>query len=506
MLTKKNITISYLLVTVAYANDVNINNNSFRATYENITLAENESMGLLGINYLNHSDNFYYGMGFYGSLKGKRGGFFSGGLELGYQSPLLGNVQFDIGGYAGGGSGNSKELFGNGLMLRTHAGLLYDFTNYQLGVALSNVQFPESDTNSNQISFQFDFPFQTIDTDMVSSQKIHKSLVTHSTSSKINYVWRDHYFSATYQQYFPTSKARNKNGQKLTETIGLIGAEYGYYFNHNSFFFLEASEALSGGVAGYAEVLGGLGYDYWLINSKFGLKSKMSVGSGGGAGVDVDGGLMYKLNLGVYYTPIKALTFSAEVGYINAPDGDFSALSTKFSILYNIKFLSVGGSESTVDTYHDTTSQLWRMRFGVEHYTASSTIRTNGDDSAADLAVFKFDRFINNNLYITGQGFGAYNGGISGYGGGLLGLGYQTSPFIGRLSAYGELLIGTGGAGGTNTGDGALVHPVIGLNYDISKTVGFQIGIGQVKGLSKDAIDTSIIDAGFVYKFRTIEP
>lgn len=506
MLTKKTITILYLLVTVAYANDVDINNNSFRTTYENITLPGNETMGLLGINYLKHSENFYYGMGFYGSLKGKRGGFFSGGLELGYKYPLLDNIQFDIGGFVGGGSGNTKEVFGNGLMVRTHAGLLYDVRNYQLGVALSKVQFPESDTNSNQISFQFDIPFQTISTGLVSSQEIYQALVMHNTNSNYHFIWRDHYFSATYQKYFPTNKARKKNGQKLTETIGLIGAEYGYYFNRNSFFYLEASEALSGGIAGYAEVLGGLGYDYSLVDSKLGLKSKIAVGSGGGAGVDVQGGFMYKLNAGVYYTPIKPFTFSTEVGYVNAPDGHFSALNTKLSFSYNIRFLSVGDSVRHVDTYRDTTSNLWRMRFGVERYMASNTIRTNKNDSAADLAVFKFDRFINNNLYITGQGFGAYSGGISGYGGGLLGLGYQTSPLIGRLSAYGEFLIGTGGAGGTNTGDGALVHPVIGLNYDISETLGFQIGIGRVKALSKDTMDTSIIDACFVYKFRTIEP
>jgi hypothetical protein len=375
-----------------------------------------------------------------------------------------------------------------------------------VGVALSKVQFPESDTNSNQISFQFNIPFQTIYADLVSSQEIYDALVLYSTDSNSNFVWRDHYFSATFQQYFPTSKARNKNGKKLTETIGLIGAEYGYYFNRNSFFYLEASEALSGDVAGYAEVLGGLGYDYWLEDSKLGLKSKIAVGSGGGAGVDVEGGLMYKLNAGVYYTPSKPFTFSTEVGYVNAPDGHFSALSAKLSFSYNIRFLSVDESVNYVDTYKDTTSNLWRMRFGVERYMASNTIRINKTDSAADLAVFKFDRFLNNNLYITGQGFGAYSGGISGYGGGFLGIGYQTDPFIDSLSAYGEFLIGTGGAGGTNTGDGALVHPVIGLNYDISETLGFQVGIGRVKALSEDTMDTSIIDASVVYKFRTIEP
>ena len=265
-------------------------------------------------------------MGLYGALEGTKGGFFSGGVTAGFQYPIFDNILFDTGAFIGGGTGDGEDQFGDGVMTRAHAGLLYDAKSYQIGAALSNVTFPGSKSNSNQISFQYSVPFQMVSTSLTDTQSIYKAL---KNSYNYNFGWRKQYIATTIQQYSPTSKSRKKNGTSLEETIGLIGFEYGQYFTNNAFAFLEASEAYSGDVAGYAEVLGGLGYD-WPLNSSFDFKTKVSVGSSGGSGVDVQGGLLAKANLGLYYKANKRITLGVEQGYVDAPDGNFSALNTKF--------------------------------------------------------------------------------------------------------------------------------------------------------------------------------
>jgi len=501
MYVKNTIASLIILATTVSANDITISDNSFRTTYEKITIHPDEEVGLIGINYLTHKNNFYYGMGLYGALEGTKGGFFSGGITGGYQYPIFDNILFDTGAFIGGGTGDGEDQFGDGVMTRAHAGLLYDAKSYQVGVSLSNVTFPGSKSNSNQISFQYSVPFQMVSTSLTDTQSIYKAL---KNSYNYNFGWRKQYIATTIQQYSPTSKSRKKNGTSLEETIGLIGFEYGQYFTNNAFAFLEASEAYSGDVAGYAEVLGGLGYD-WPLNSSFDFKTKVSVGSAGGSGVDVQGGLLAKANLGLYYKANKRITLGVEQGYVDAPDGNFSALNTKFVLAYNFKTLSLGANLNPIKNFKGASSKLWRMRVGVERYMASSSIRTSKRNASVDLAVFKFDRFLDDNFYVTGQGFGAIRGDVSGYGGGLLGMGYQTNPFIGNLSAYTELLVGPGGAGGVSTGDGLLGHPMIGLNYKINKSVDFQVGLGYVKSLSDGTLDTPVLDAGFVYKFNTIE-
>lgn len=498
----KNLTASLIiLTTTGYANDININNNSLRTTYENINIHPNEEMGLLGINYLRHNDNFYYGAGLYGAVKGKRGGFFSGGLTVGYQYPLFDNILLDAGGFIGGGTGDGKDRFGNGVMLRSHAGILYDAKDYQVGATLSNVTFPGSKSNSNQIGLQFSLPFQTISTGFTHSDSIYKGLKKYYNNS---FAWRTQYITTTYQQYSPSSKSAKKNGQKLEDDIALVGFEYGHYLNPNVFTFFEASEATNGEIAGYAEVLGGIGYD-WRVNPSFGLKAKAAAGSGGGSGVDVQGGLLVKANLGLYYNLSNRITLGLEKGYVDAPDGNFSASNTKFMLSYNFRSLVIGKNTNPISMFKNVSSGLWRMRVGVERYLSSDSIRTDKRNAPVDLMVFKFDRFLNDNFYVTGQGFGAVRGDVSGYGGGLLGVGYQTEPFIGKLSAYAELLAGPGGAGGVDAGDGLLAHPMLGLNYKINEAFDFQVAIGHVKSLSTGTLDTNVVDAGLVYKFNTIE-
>lgn len=498
------LTLSVLTVSSLYSSDeIKIHDNLFRLSYEKVDIARYKPMGLAGVHYVrkNVFDNFYLGGSVYGSLEGERGGFFAGGLELGYDLPITENLSLDAGVFAGGGTGDGKLTFGDGLMYRSHAGLNYDAGSFILGTYYSNVQFPGSQTNSNQIGFQLDIPFQTVTTTSNNSDAIFKLLLEYNDEYKFG--WNDHHIAMTYQYYNPSKESfRNPSN---AAPMSLIGFEYRQSLTEKYFGYLEASMAGTGTSAGYAEVMAGVGYNIPL-SSNFGFNLKAALGSGGGGGVDVEGGLLYKLNAGVYFKPINNISFDFEAGYVGAPQGNFSTFNKKASFSYSIPFLTVGKNVRYIANLKNTSTQMWRFRASTQHYMASNTIRKNKKEASADLMAFKFDRFLTDNLYLTGHGFGAYKGEISGYGGGFIGFGYNTDKFLGNLSAYSELMVGVGGAGGVDAGEGLMIEPTLGLNYEITKNVDVQIGVAQVKALMDGTLNETILEAGLVYKFKTIEP
>ncbi|MGB5965632.1 MAG: hypothetical protein WBG65_08860 [Sulfurimonadaceae bacterium] len=483
------------------AEDVTINKGLYRATYETLSLPGNEDMGFLGINYLLTNEmGFYYGLGVYGSITGERGGFFTGGLELGYQHNLFKTILLDVGLFGGGGGGGAAPQ-GGGLMLRPHAGLLYDASSWRLGLAYSKVKFPNGEIDSDQISLQLEMPFETVSAETKDSKGLDKAL--RSYSHQYDFGWIDHYFAATFERYFPLSGTKDTSGEEDLESISLIGFEYGSYLNKRWFGFLEAAGAMNGGAGGYGEVLGGLGYDY-AFNQKLGVKAKVSLGSAGGGRVDTGGGFVYKAYIGAYYKPIKELTINAETGYMDAPDGSFSAQIVKLNLAYSLTFLGIGRNIRDVDTYKDATTGEWNIRIVNQTYLPSDTIRYNKEDNAVQLIGLKIDRYINNHFYVTGQAYGAYSGDVGGYASGLVGLGYRTPRFFETMSLYFELLGGAGAGGGVASEGGAIIQPMTGINYGITKRVDVQVGIGQIRSL-KGTLNTTVADIGLVYKFGTIE-
>ncbi len=483
-----------------YATEVIVKPGLYRTTYETVTLPDDEEMGLVGINYLLRSETgFYYGLGVYGAVTGQRGGFFTGGLEVGYEQKLFKNIALDLGFFGGGGGGGAAPQ-GGGLMLRPHAGLLYDASSWRAGLSYSLVEFPNGDISSDQFALQLEVPFDTVLAETTDIEVLNSSLGSYT--AKDSFGWFEHYFSLTFQQYYPLDGTTDTGGVQDLGNIGLVGFEYGSYFDKHWFGYLESAGAMTGGAGGYAEVLGGLGYDY-ALSRNLGLKAKLSLGSGGGGQVDTGGGFIYKADVAAYYRPVDALTVNLEAGYMDAPDGHFSAQTAKVSLAYNLTLFGVGnGSSGSADG--ETDIGRWLIRLVNQSYLPSNTIRYNAEESAVELVGLKIDRYFSENFYLTGQAYGAYSGGVGGYASGLLGLGYKTPYLFKKASLYFELLGGAGAGGGVATEGGAIIQPMAGIAYDFSDAVGVQAGVGQIKAVN-GSLNTTVVDAGLVFRFNTIE-
>jgi len=124
----------------------------YQFSIENISLPNNEELGLLGGNYLVEKNHWYTGLGVYGAVAGDRGGFFTGGAHFGKGIPMPRRFFLDANVFVGGGGGGSAPQ-GGGLMLRAAAGVGHKYLNNRYFIGLSRVSFPNGDINSNQVSF-----------------------------------------------------------------------------------------------------------------------------------------------------------------------------------------------------------------------------------------------------------------------------------------------------------------------------------------------------------------
>ena len=97
-------------------------------------------MGLMGIHYNLAFDKFYTGLGMYGSVRGRRGGFFTLGVNAGFKNYLTDKVFIDTGIHFGGGGGAGAPD-GGGAFILPHVNLGIQFKNFSFTTGYSYINF-----------------------------------------------------------------------------------------------------------------------------------------------------------------------------------------------------------------------------------------------------------------------------------------------------------------------------------------------------------------------------
>ena len=97
-------------------------------------------MGLTGIHYNASFQNFYTGLGMYGSVKGIRGGFFTLGVNAGYKNYLTNNIFIDTGVHFGGGGGAGAPD-GGGAFILPHLDVGFQFKKFSFTTGYSYINF-----------------------------------------------------------------------------------------------------------------------------------------------------------------------------------------------------------------------------------------------------------------------------------------------------------------------------------------------------------------------------
>ncbi len=490
-----------VIVGSSFADDLKLREGFYRLSHDNLSLPNDETMGLFGTSYLLKFDDSYAGLGVYSAVNGQRGGFFTGGVELGHQLELSNGFAIDGGLFVGGGGGGSAPQ-GGGLMLRPHVSLTKTVSDINLGLGVSKVKFPNGAIDSNQLSLHMDIPFGFVYKSSDSDTSNNNDVLTLDAKSDLRIGWKYHYMSPTYQRYMLDDGVKDTNGVLMANDIDLLGFEYGTKLSKNYYGYLETAGAGSTGTDGFAEVLGGLGYSK-ALSRNFGFNIKGALGAAGGGGVDTGGGLIHKQSIGLYARPFNKMSFAADVGRVGAFDGSFEATTVKLSLQYPFKLLSSSGYVRKASNYGYTTDGLWGVRAVNQTYLGSDTLRKNNSNDLVQLLGIKLDRYLNDDTYLTGQALAAYQGEAGGYAVGLVGVGKEIN-LTNKLGLFTEVNIGVAGGGGINTGGGVIVQPMLGLNYKFDSSVNLQASIGKMKAV-KNGGHTNVVELGLQYRFKTIE-
>lgn len=456
-----------------------------RVTYERLKLPGNEGLGLAGTAYLvDVGGGLAFGPAIFGGMSGERGGLFTLGAELAYKQPLYGPLRAEAGVYVGGGGGGALPVR-DGLMLRPHLDLLYDFGPFNLGLSYSRVRFVGSGIDSDQVGLVF------------SSNTAFSYIPRDRMSLPVAAIGRPGAGFDRVQGVLGVYQPRGRNdrigGGDLPDSIGYVGIRAERAFNGIAYWGLEANAGTQGGVTGYAEYLGTVGVESGIGDQTFTLGSRVALGMGGGGGVDTGGGLLAKASVYGAMRLSRDLAVALEVGVTRAPQGNFKAVQGSANLIWI--FDDAGNVFSP--------SRTTRTEFvtGVEHFDAA---RQDGSTRPLSAVVLKASRFLDRNLYVTGQAHSAFDGGAGGYSAGLFGVGWQQAlgtRETGPTWHVGiEALLGAGGGGGVDVRGGALVQPNAYVGFDLGPSSALRVSVGQLRA-QRGELKSTVVDVSLVFAF-----
>lgn len=471
-----------------------------RFTFDAVDMPDGrKDMGLAGINYLvDLKKNYYLGLGVYESLTGEYGGFFTGGIEAGGRIYAIEPVALDAGVFVGGGGGGGAPQ-GGGLMVRPHAGLVWYFDTWRLGLNYSWVKFPDGEIDSHNASLAVEIP---LDFHLVPGRASRDSFDTLTPELRRRLPYSRQELTLVGRSYSPRKNTRDTSGALSEDSIDMVGFEYRGSLGTNLFYLVETQGAFNGDADGFAELLLGVGYRLPLGRTE--LAATLSAGGAGGGQVDTGGGAVVRGELSAGYGLTPALKLGVSGGYIDAVDGSFSALSlgSRLSMAFDTPNPQGGMFSGFRDDELDFSQ--WRVRINHQSY-AKPARKQGSDDVAVHLAGAKLDHFLSENLFLTGQAAGAYKGEAGGYATGLVGAGYEVKLFgLDECLLDAELLLGAGGGGGLSVGGGGVVQPMMGLLYKPFPAFSVQLSGGYVKSFEGD-LNSPVFDLSFNYSYETLE-
>ena len=452
-------------------------------------------MDFTGVHYnlkLNHWS--YAGVGFYGSVGGIRGGFFTLGLNAGIQKYLSKNIFIDAGIHFGGGGGASAPD-GGGAFILPHLNLGYNFKQFSLTAGYSYINFfDRGDIKNDQIYVAAHIPIG-LETAKFDEREFNFSNELIS-SSDWNTNTKRLSLLVHLNNLSPTGKSKTIGGNSLKgKTIRLAGFEINSYLNKNILFFAKADGAYHGIKAGYMDIILGAGYHLSMNKNKTNILAKFGIGAGGGGGVDTKGGFLIYPDISLEQKLFDNVYASINKGYLMSPDSYFKSSTLGLGLKY---YIDTNGTENKTNFTNVTFKGLQTI---LKHDIYFGAARDTNVNLTMHQIALQVNLFVNKHLYIAGQTAFANFGDAGAYAEGIVGLGYLSKSYLSnKISLFGQVLAGAAGGGGISTGEGLIIKPSIGINYDLTSDLKLRAAYGYVKAY-KGELSNSMLNFGISYDF-----
>lgn len=438
--------------------------------FERIQLPADERLGLVGASVLFPvADRWWAGLGVYGAATGQRGGLFVGGAEVRREWALPWGLELGTGLYAGGGGGAAAPV-GGGLMLRGALSLSRDLGPLRAGLTWSHVRFPSGDIQSSQwgVLLSWQRPFRFFDADAAGQRQ-----PTTDTTG------------LGFRRLAGTAGTYSLRGTD-TRHIGTVGGRAEWAAGPNGRFTgIEASAAASGDAAGYMEILGTAGWRVapWHALPQLAFEARGSIGLGGGGAVPTEGGGIGKLTAGVSFDWGHGWRSGLEAGVLR---GIGSPLRGRIAQLWLAMDLEPSPSAAASAT-------ISRNEWSASVQRQTRAPRNNGTTRALDTIGMKFNRYVNDHVYLSAQAHSAFAGGAGAYSIGLIGAGAATRP-AGGLRFGSELLAGAAGGAGVASGGGAIAQALGWAGWPVGRESELRLGVGLVKSLRGGDLRSPVLE------------
>ncbi|SEC90906.1 hypothetical protein SAMN04489761_3935 [Tenacibaculum sp. MAR_2009_124] len=457
------------------------------------------TMGMMGLHYnIPLNDWLYTGAGMYAAVTGDQGGLFTLGIELGINKRLYKNLYFDANFHFGGGGGY-RYLVNDGGFINPNMGLQYKKKGYSFGVQYSHVNFYSGEMKSNSVSFFVEIPsiLRFSDYNLAHKEFINNNLREDS-------FWKQPAVKNVQQLRFdffnPIRNSKKDNGAPLTETLYVLGFEYQKYLSENTFVFAHTDAIYKGLRAGFMDLFFGAGYHPYKSNS-INLFTKLGIGAAGGR-VAPEGGLMIYPSAGIDLKLSNHLALSTHAGYYKAIAGDLEAYTYGFGIKY------LGSNGGTNENDNNSVFKTNGIVFSIENQSYFNVAKTDDRDNilSVDLQLIglQFNYDLTKNFYVLGEAGFAYSGRSGGYAHGLAGFGIKTNNFLSnKVNLFVEMAGGAAGGAGVDTGEGIVVRPTAGINYNVSNNFSLTASGGKFYAPFGEVSSTNI-NIGLNFNFASL--
>lgn len=474
-------------------------NGFFAMDYLSIDMPTNDlgpdelHMGFSGIHYNLKFDDFYTGLGIYGSVRGERGGFFTLGVNLGYQSLLTDKLFLDTGIHFGGGGGAGAPD-GGGAFILPHMNLGYQFDSFSLTAGYSYINFFDGgQIKSHQLNVGLQIPVNVDYTGFENSEQEFKASELKNTDW--NKKARRMSFMLHLNNLNANGNSKNSAGTSITDTtIRLAGFEINSYFNDDWFLFAKFDGAYDGIRAGYMNILLGAGYHFGSNGNRTNILTKFGMGAGGGGSVETKGGMLMYPDISIEQHITNNVFLSVNKGFLMSPDAFFETSTFGVGLKYYTDINGVRNLEN------DT-----KVRFKGFEVVVKQDVYLDADrileptEDMYQIAV-QLNYFVNKNFYLAGQTAFANFGNAGAYAEGIVGLGVQTNSFFdNRVNLFLQGLVGGAGGGGISTGEGLIIKPSVGMNYQINSGFSLRGAVGYVKARG-GSLSSPMINLGLSYR------
>ncbi|WP_405606135.1 hypothetical protein [Polaribacter sp. Asnod1-A03] len=471
--------------------------------FVSLTMPEDEpNMGFAGLHYnLMLNDWAYTGLGLYGSVSGDRGGFFTLGINAGVKKHFTDNFYVDTGFHFGGGGGAAAPD-GGGAFILPHFNLGYDFKHFSINSGWSYVNFfDKGNIKGHQLNVALEIPLEYAYSDYKSSEsEFDYSLLKDSD-------WNVNSKRISLMFHLNNLKILGDDDNANIKTFGratikLAGFELATYLTNNWFTFLKLDGAYDGIKAGYMDVFLGAGYHSSFNNNNTNILAKFGIGAGGGGSVDSKGGFLLYPDISIEQKIFDDIFLSINKGYVMSPNSHFHTSSFGVGIKYYVDRNGVVSNDKAF------TSGKFK---GIEVITKQEIYfnpeREEGKptENMQQISV-QVNLNFNKNFYVAGQTSFANFGNAGAYAEGIVGLGASTNPFLNnKATLFAQALAGAAGGGDILTGQGLIVKPSIGFDYQLNNTISLRSAVGYVKAVGKGEISNPFLNFGIKYNFSFLK-